>query len=249
MPQPAWAPASHVLPLLQAPESTPMDERQRYLFDTRGFIVIPGVIEQCTLRELNRLFSLQQGEPEPGDEHSPPFPTGDALHWGQPYVDLLDHLQVAPILEELFGRRPGEVEGADAALRPLPNFRIDHINTHNWCNPRYIRQHGHPGITLHGGWKNTGGSQFFREHQGHFYNGLLVATYELMDTDVNGGGCEGCFTLSVTCCLPAATATGCCCRCSLLASRSTHLLASGAQSAACQVLISPIFPCRRTCAT
>ena len=39
----------------------------------------------------------------------------------------------------------------------------------------------------------SGGSQFFRYHDGHFYNGLVVVAFELYDTQENGGA---------FCCIP-----------------------------------------------
>ena len=114
--------------------------------------VIKQAIPRDIVTRLNEVFDAVQGEI--GEEgHMPPFPSGNALHWDESYRWLLDNPVVSPIIEQLVGGQPD---------REYPSFRIDHVNVHNWCNPAYIAKHGHPGTTLHGGWKGTGGSQFFR---------------------------------------------------------------------------------------
>ena len=148
----------------------------------QGFFVIKDAIPADILKELNEIFDAVQG-PVGDDGHMPPFPAGNALHWGPSYRWLLDNPVVSPIMQELVGADP------DAKI---PSFRIDHVNvqcappspistpaspTHrlrgNWCNPEYIAKNGSPGTTLHGGWKGTGGSQFFRYHDGAFYSKRL----------------------------------------------------------------------------
>jgi hypothetical protein len=86
-------------------------------------------------------------------------------------------------LEDLIGNPERPVDG-DLSL---PTFRIDHINVHT-----HVKK-GFPGGALHGGWKNTGGTQFFRYHDGRFFNGLIAVAFELYDTYVNDGG---------FCCIP-----------------------------------------------
>ena len=38
------------------------------------------------------------------------------------------------------------------------------------------------------GWLNSGGCQFFRYHDGEFFNGLVAVSFELYDTFENDGG-------------------------------------------------------------
>ena len=96
--------------------------------------------------------------------------------------DLLDLPALSPLLEEVIGNH-----GRPEAFAGLPSFRIDHINVHTHVT------RGFKGGILHGGWKSTGGSQFFRYHDGQFYNGLVAVVFELFDTHANDGG---------FCCIP-----------------------------------------------
>lgn len=160
-----------------------MNEEQRYLFDTFGYIVVPDVVSEAQIEALKA--TLQQPLEQWGDDTGAAQP----LHWGQAWRDLLDLPALSPILEELIGNGPllAARQGRAGEREPLPTFRIDHINVHT-----HIKK-GFPGAVLHGDWKGTGGSQFFRYHDGRFYNGLLAVTFELYDTHPNDGG---------FCCIP-----------------------------------------------
>eukprot|EP01050_Picozoa_sp_SAG11_P027730 SAG11_NODE_7137_length_1188_cov_2.129477_2_plen_190_part_00 len=182
-----------------------MDARQRYLFDTHGYIVISGCIGYEQLHELNKLFSAAELDHPPltSGHGRGQGPSGDPLHYGKAFRDLLDHPKVSPVLDELFGCR-----GATS-----PSFRIDHVNCHNWCRPDFWQanpQYAADICTLHGGGSTDGkpdlpptnarsdNNQFFvvertNSTEGHgrgrqFHNGLVSATFELMDTRANGGG-------------------------------------------------------------
>lgn len=158
--------------------------------------------------QLNELFTHAVATyPAPTEGHGwGKGPSGDALHWGGAFRALLDNPRVSPIIQELFG---------GSASDAVPNFRIDHINVHSWCNPRFIAEHPEYAAnssTLHGGASadgqpvlpptnsrsrngGDGNNQFFRvEPDGSFRNGLVSATFELTDTTENGGGfcCVSC---------------------------------------------------------
>ena len=154
-----------------------MTEEQRYLFDAFGYLIVPGVVTQGQIEELRATLRapLEQADRE--------APQEGPLHWSPAWRDLLDLPGLSPLLEELIGNH------ARAAELPagLPTFRIDHVNVHT-----HVAK-GFPGGRLHGGWKGTGGSQFFRYHDGQFYNGLVAVAFELFDTHPNGGG---------FCCIP-----------------------------------------------
>lgn len=160
-----------------------MTEEQRYLFDSFGYFVLPKALGDDTVEALRA--SLRGAN----DQAAPPARADGPLHWGKVWRDLLDLPAVSPLLEEMIGN-PALRKGRAARepdRDPLPTFRIDHINVHT-----HVRQ-GFSGGDLHGGWKNTGGSQFFRYHDGSFYNGLVVVAFELFDTWPNNGG---------FCCIP-----------------------------------------------
>ena len=154
-----------------------MTEEQRYLFDAFGYFVVPDAVTGTQIEELRATLRVPSEQLDPAGRPAGP------LHWSQAWRDLLDLPALSPILEELIGNHDRPVDG-DASL---PTFRIDHVNVHT-----HVRQ-GFPGGMLHGGWKTAGGSQFFRYHDGRFFNGLVAVAFELHDTHVNGGG---------FCCIP-----------------------------------------------
>ena len=154
-----------------------MNEEQRFLFDAFGYFVIPDAVSQAQIEELRTTLQAPGEEADPGARLEAP------LHWSQAWRDLLDLPALSPLLKELIGNhgRPAD------SFAGLPTFRIDHINVHT-----HVAK-GFKGGILHGGWKSTGGSQFFRYHDGQFYNGLVAVVFELFDTHPNEGG---------FCCIP-----------------------------------------------
>ena len=154
-----------------------MNEEQRYLFDAFGYFVIPDAVSQAQIEELRTTLQTPGEEADPGARLEAP------LHWSQVWRDLLDLPALSPLLEELIGNHGRRAD----SFAGLPTFRIDHINVHTHVAKRF------KGGILHGGWKGTGGSQFFRYHDGQFYNGLVAVVFELFDTHPNDGG---------FCCIP-----------------------------------------------
>ncbi|MDA0788114.1 MAG: phytanoyl-CoA dioxygenase family protein [Proteobacteria bacterium] len=155
-----------------------MTEEQRFLFDTFGYIVVRNVVSDAQIQALKETLRqpVEQWD-DASDQQGP-------LHWGEAWRDLLDLPGLSPILEQMIGNGPllAARQGRAGEREPLPTFRIDHINVHT-----HIRK-GFKGAMLHGDWKATGGSQFFRYHDGRFFNGLVAVAFELYDTHPNGGG-------------------------------------------------------------
>ena len=158
-----------------------MNEEQRYLFDTFGYLVVPDVLTVAQIDELRTTLKQPTEQFNSDDQNVVP------LHWSKVWRDMLDLPALSPVLEELIGnhrhRRAQEARAKeDADARILPTFRLDHINVHT-----HIAK-GFKGGMLHGGSLGTGGCQFFRYHDGRFYNGLVSVTFELYDSHANGGG-------------------------------------------------------------
>ena len=159
---------------------TGLDADQLYLFDTFGYLVLADVISTGQIEELRCTLQHAIGQFEPTPQAQGP------LHWAKVWRDLLDLPKLSPVLEDIIGNH-GLRQSRERHGPSLPTFRIDHINIHTHVTK------GSQGSSLHGGWKGTGGSQFFSYHDGHFYNGLVTATFELYDTHPNNGG---------FCCIP-----------------------------------------------
>ena len=153
-----------------------MSAEQRYLFDTFGYVVIPGALTAAQIEALRSTLRCST-------EQFPPVPQSEGpLHWGKVWRELLDLPTLTPILEDIIGNHGVRVNRAERSMPYLPTFRIDHINVHTHVKT------GFEGSSLHGGWKGTGGSQFSSYHDGRFYNGLVSVSFELFDTHPNDGG-------------------------------------------------------------
>ncbi|MFP6806220.1 MAG: phytanoyl-CoA dioxygenase family protein [Pseudomonadales bacterium] len=156
-----------------------MTEEQRYLFDTFGYFIVPKAISSVQVQQLRS--TLHNGT----EQFDPVAQEQGPLHWSEIWRDLIDLPNISPILEELVGNAvltKGRTVRAKDGRQTLASFRLDHLNIHT-----HIKQ-GYEGAVLHGGWQDTGGSQFFRYHDGRFYNGLVVVAIELFDTHPNDGG-------------------------------------------------------------
>ena len=157
-------------------ETQGMNEEQRYLFDTFGYIVIPDVLSNETIKSLKSTLngSTEQFPPVPQDQ--------GPLHWDRVWRDLLDVPRITAILEEMIGNprilESRQHQHPDGPVRPT--YRLDHINVHTHV------QEGFKGGMLHGGWNSVAG--LFRYDGGHFYNGLTTVTFELYETFCNDGG-------------------------------------------------------------
>ncbi len=82
-----------------------MHETEKYLFDLNGYIVIENVLGADELTLLNVIFDRQE---RPRDSVLMSYGGGSTtgpgfLAWGQPFVDLLDHPAILPVLRFRLG--------------------------------------------------------------------------------------------------------------------------------------------------
>ena len=159
-----------------------MNETQRYWFDTQGYFIVPNVLSEADLVGLRSTMGPAVEQHDPNAEHVNP------LHWSPEWRALMDLPPLRAILESLVGNHElRKFRQTKYGEQFLPTYRLDHINVHQHV------EKGFPGMNLHGGWNTSGGSQSFRYHDGDFYNGLVVVSFEMFDTEANGGG---------FCCIP-----------------------------------------------
>ena len=149
----------------------------QYLFDVQGYLVIEDAL---TASEVATLITLLDAQQLPAPGHPQRFgsaPDGPGfLEWGQPFVDLLDHHRIMPVLRFRLG----------------DCFRLDRIYG------MYMKD-GMPRGRLHADYgatsPTTGASPGeyvpFRDDQ--IYNGFVVVTWCLTDTGPGKGG---------FCCIP-----------------------------------------------
>jgi hypothetical protein len=141
-----------------------MTDEERYLFDLRGFLVIPNALNAAELSALNGIMDEQIACAVKPDTRKHRFgPT--MLHWGKPYRQLIDHPAIMPYIRELVG----------------PNPRLDHDYS------EIIRQ-GVPGGGLHGGGAVSDFSCSFTFAGGQMRCGLIAVAFNLHDVNPGDGG-------------------------------------------------------------
>ena len=139
-----------------------LSDEQKFLFDLEGYLVLPGVlsVDECdTLSELaDRAWPAQANDGL--------FRRSEQITlWGQPFLDLMDHPRVVPILIELIGSR----------------VRIDH----DYC---IFMQPGAKSETIHGGPRRIETDHWYHYSDGIMRNGLTVATFALTEAEEGDGG-------------------------------------------------------------
>ncbi len=139
-----------------------LTEEQKFLFDLRGFLVLPGVLSRDDCERLIRFADhVWPRQPEDG----PYRRTGEVSQWGKPFLDLIDHPKVLPYLAELIGSK----------------LRLDH----DYCI--FMREAASRN-QLHGGPFRYETDHWYRYHDGVMRNGLTVATWNLTDAPAGAGG-------------------------------------------------------------
>jgi hypothetical protein len=140
-------------------------ERELYLFDLRGFLVIPDVLGPSELSELNGLLDKNLAEQNPGAILSSQV-FQDFLSWGKAFRNLLAHERVMPLLCHVFEEQ----------------VRLD----------RYYGLHMSPGTTgvpLHGGARDIDDqSEYYYMADGRIRNGITTVSWALTDMLSGHGG-------------------------------------------------------------
>lgn len=163
-----------------------MNEKEKYLFDLRGYVVVKNALSGDQVAALSGRFEQEQaqGKRHYGSDRTrfrqdddPAWSSSSLLEWGGPYIDLIDLPTIAPYLEALLG----------------VNYRLDHdyLNVTNAENPSRLH--------LHGGGQGAGGATdlvgptdggqcYYRYNNGKLYNGLIAVAFELNTVQPGDGG-------------------------------------------------------------
>lgn len=141
-----------------------MTPRQRYRFDLDGYLVIEDALDEDEVAALNDLIDDQE-LPPPTEETGSGRRFGDYFEWGQPFVDLLDHEAIAPVLYDLLG----------------PKARLDHYYG-------IYMEAGGETLHLHGGGTPYDPSQYYHNRNDQPYCGLTVFAWNLAPTGPEYGG-------------------------------------------------------------
>lgn len=160
---------------------TAVTDRERYLFDVQGFLVIRDVLTDAEVERLNATVDANRDRIEDCGESRWDSKTlaGDArrqytnlLSWEQPFSDpfreLLADPRISPYLDELLGR----------------GWHLD-------TEPVYFHyQTGAGGLKFHGGDPHLVPGQYYDYRNGEMRNGLTVVQFTLSDqTEGDGGFC------------------------------------------------------------
>jgi len=142
-----------------------MEEKEAFLFDLQGFLVVPHALEPAQVAVLDRILDEHIAADCPPEMTTHRF--GGQLDWGKAYRALLDNPLITPYLEALLGA----------------NFRLDHLYLD------VIRSGQGPiGNMLHGGNTPFDPAQYYHYRNGRMYNGLTVVAYNLRDVNPGDGG-------------------------------------------------------------
>jgi hypothetical protein len=150
-----------------------MTDRELYLFDLMGFIVVDDVLSTAELGELNAHldeYDLWRTKGTGrftevwnyGDDF---FIVGPVHAWDEPFRRLVDHRRVLPYVLELVGPKP----------------RLDIAQA-------VIMRRGQQPLPLHGGATPFRGAQSYHFKSGMPYNSLLGVSFALTDAAIGDGG-------------------------------------------------------------
>jgi hypothetical protein len=150
-----------------------VNERERYLFDVQGFLVVENVLSDGELETLNSHLDEYDLWENKGtgrfDElwsNDPNFVTvGPAHHWDAPFRRLLVHPPLLPYLTTLLG----------------DTFRFDHGHA-------LLMRSGGKHLGLHGGGTPVAPDSFYMYRDGLFHQGLLAVSFALTDANAGQGG-------------------------------------------------------------
>ena len=146
-----------------------MDEEERYLFETQGYLHVSNALSSA---EVARLNSCVDGSPHPPTAAPGLLPQlTDLLAWeaplSGPFRELLDHRAIAPRLDEILG------EGHRLDMDPVG----------------IVMDEGDPGGPLHGGGADRASfAQSAFWHAGRFYTGMVVVEFFLAPQGPGDGG-------------------------------------------------------------
>ena len=148
----------------------PMTPAQKYLFDLKGFILLPALLseEELVLIRAHQHKFLYERESLPPHERD---------NHGGPSQILLDHPAVVGVLNEVLSHQA-------LASEDCYGFRYDHTYTSH-------RQAGHDNFGPHGGggyFNFRGNSHIYQMQQGKVHSGLTRVVWELNEVgEVDGG--------------------------------------------------------------
>jgi len=148
----------------------PMTEEQKYIFDLKGWIALPGLLSEAELEPVreHQLRFLRDRDSLPPQERD--------NHGGASQI-LLDHPVVVGVLNEILSHQ-------SLATEDCYGFRYDHTHTS-------LREAGHDNFNPHGGggfFNFEGNSHIYQMLPGRVHAGLTRVVWELNEVGPGDGG-------------------------------------------------------------
>jgi ectoine hydroxylase-related dioxygenase (phytanoyl-CoA dioxygenase family) len=162
-----------------------MSDREKYLYDIQGYLVVPSFLTEEEVDRLNAAFDANRHrmtEDRNSNTGGSPTLAGNKRGyfdgmltwekpWCEPFRDLLVHPKIIPYLNTLHGR----------------GWRMDHSPF------ALFMQKGDEGLILHGPGHNYFGLAAYHYKNGQMRTGMVVFQYQLADVNEGDGG---------FCCIP-----------------------------------------------
>jgi hypothetical protein len=146
-----------------------MTDKQRYLFDLQGFLLVEDVLDDAQCEQAKTLIAERVNPmaktPDGYDARGTWFSAGGLLEAGEPFRSLIDHPKIVDVLHDIIGS----------------TLRLESAYS-------FVRHRGCPPFEMHGG--NVGGGPNFRYmvNNGRIHTGLTVVSYALQDVSREDGG-------------------------------------------------------------
>lgn len=151
-----------------------MDEHDRYVFDTQGYVVLPDLLTHSEVERLVDAFPRDENgqvmleAPDDNSHH-------DLLEWSEPLTrELIAHPRVLPYLKSLLTRSEEDYTGQH-------RFYLAHEYT------MYLRSGGR-GPTFHDGGTPFDPVHAYQVRDGQIFCGLLTVIWLLNDVGAGDGG-------------------------------------------------------------
>ena len=143
---------------------------QRYLFDTQGWLLIPGLLSEGEVEEMRDFCYRLHQEPE-----SLPEPQRSPI--GGPLEELTDHPFIVGFMNEFLAH-------PDLSSQDCYGFRMESTSLS-------MRQTGEGGFAPHNGnglWRLPGDGHNYRCVPGKARSSLTCVVWELNEVETSGGG-------------------------------------------------------------
>ena len=146
-----------------------MDDRQKYLFDLQGYLLIEDVLsgEDCDLaiEKIKARVKPMEKTPDGYDANGTWENAAGLYEAGEPFIKLIDDAKISAILTEIIG----------------PSLRCESCYS-------FVRHKDCPPFEMHGGQRGGGVNFRYSVHNGRIYTGLTVVSIALQEIGEQDGG-------------------------------------------------------------